>query len=131
MLGNCYIDLLQYEHALEHYFKVEILSPENKKVLRPIAWCCFVLGKLELSRNYFQLILAEMPGANDLVNAGHVELCLGNKPKAMEYYSAAVLTAGFDVPQLSEMLDFDKQHLLSNGVEPAEIQLITDFLRFR
>jgi tetratricopeptide (TPR) repeat protein len=131
MLGNCYLDLHQYEKALDHYFKVEILSPENKKILRPISWCCFVLGKLDLANNYIQLILAEKPTANDMINAGHIELCLGNKHKAMEYYISAVSSGEISLQQFTETLDFDKVYLTANGVDRIEIQLITDYLRFR
>jgi tetratricopeptide (TPR) repeat protein len=131
MLGNCYLDMQQYDAALEHYFRVEFLSPENKKVLRPIAWCCFVLGKLDLALNYFQLIRAEGATANDLINSGHVELCLGNKPKAMEYYISAISSGNLMLIQFVETLDFDKHHLIANGVDPAEIQLISDYIRFR
>jgi len=131
MLGNCYLDLHQFDTALDHYFKVEILSPENKKILRPIAWCCFVLGKLDLAHNYFQLILEEESTANDLINSGHVELCMGNKLKAMERYIAAISTGEISLLQFAETLDFDKNYLVSNGVDPTEIQLITDYLRFR
>lgn len=131
MLGNCCLDLHQYDIALDHYFKAEILAPENKKVLRPIAWCCFVLGKLDLAHNYFQLILAEETTANDKINAGHVELSSGNKPKAMEYYLAAISSGEISLAQFAETLDFDKHYLVANGVDPTEIQLITDYLRFR
>jgi len=131
MLGNCYLDKQQYDTALEHYFRVEFLSPENKKVLRPIAWCCFVLGKLDLALNYLKTIIAEETVTNDLINAGHVELCIGNKPKAMEYYLAAISTGNISLSQFSETLEFDKSHLITNGVDPTEIQLIADFIRFR
>jgi len=131
MLGNCYLDLHQFDTALEHYFKAEILSPENKKVLRPIAWCCFVLNKLDLALNYFQLIIDEGPTSNDLINAGHVELCYGNKPKAMERYISAISSGEISLVQFAETLDFDKHYLISNGVDRTEIQLITDYLRFR
>jgi tetratricopeptide (TPR) repeat protein len=131
MLGNCYLDLHQFEMALDHYFKAEILAPENKKVLRPIAWCCFVLVKLDLALTYCQLILNEDPTSNDLINAGHVELCLGNKPKAMERYISAIASGGINLLQFTETLDFDKRYLIANGVDPTDIQLITDYLRFR
>lgn len=131
MLGNCYLDLNQFDKALDHYFKVEILSPDNKKVLRPIAWCCFVLGKLDLAKNYFQLIAGEGLTANDLINAGHIELCLGNKPKAMENYMAALRSGEINLRQFTETLDFDKHFLVANGVDATEIQLISDYLRFK
>jgi len=131
MLANCYLDLHQFDIALPHYFKTEFLAPENKKVLRPIAWCCFVLGKLDLSRNYLQQILQEDGNANDLINAGHVELCCRNKPKALEYYISAIASETISLVKFSEILDFDKQHLVANGVESSEIQLIADYLRYR
>lgn len=131
MLGNCYLDMHQFDAALDHYFKAEILSPENKKVLRPIAWCCFVLNKLDLAQNYFELILSDQPTPNDLINAGHVELCICNKPKAIELYSVAISTGDISLMQFAETLDFDKHYLTANGVDPTEIQLISDYLRFR
>lgn len=131
MLGNCYLDQHQYDKALEHYFRAEILSPENKKMLRPIAWCCFVLGKLDLAANYLNLILSGDFVANDLINAGHVELCQGNKPKAMENYISALSKGGISLNQFTETLEFDKQYLIANGVDHTDIQLITDYIRYR
>lgn len=131
MLGNCYLDIQNYPLALEHYFKVEVLAPENKKVLRPIAWCCFVLGKLDLASSYMKMILSENPNANDLINAGHIELCLGNKPRAMEYYLSSIASGSINLDQFSKTLQFDTKHLLFNGIESSEIQLITDYIRFR
>ncbi len=131
MLGNCYLDQQEYNVALDHYFRAEFLAPENKKVLRPIAWCCFVLGKLDIARNYLQLIHSDQPTANDLVNMGHIELCTGNKPKAMEYYLGAISMGTLSLKQFAETLEFDRIHMLRNSVDPAELLLITDYLRFR
>jgi len=131
MLGNCYLDLEQYEVALNHYFKVEILSPENKKILRPIAWCCFVSGKHDLAYNYLQTVMLDDCTANDLVNAGHVTLCIGNKPKAINYYLSAIAKDGYSFKQFLETFDFDKHFLITNGVDASEIQFIIDFIRFK
>lgn len=131
MLGNCYLDLEQYEVALQHYFRVEILSPENKKIQRPIAWCCFVLGKLDLAHNYLQNIMSNDCTANDLMNIGHIEFCTGNKPKAIHSYLSAIATEGYSFKHFTEALDFDKQYLINNGVDPTEIQLIVDYIRFK
>ncbi|MFZ4546023.1 MAG: tetratricopeptide repeat protein [Bacteroidales bacterium] len=131
MLGNCYLDLEQYEVALNHYFKVEILSPENKKILRPIAWCCFVSGKLDLAHNYIQTIMLDHCTANDLVNAGHIEFCLGNKPKAINYYLSSIATENYSFKQFIETFDFDKHFLVANGIDPSQIQFIIDFIRYK
>jgi hypothetical protein len=90
-----------------------------------------VLEKLDLAFNYFQLIIADEPTSNDLINAGHVELSLGNKPKAMEYYLAAISLGNLSLAQFAESLDFDKHFLIANGIDPTEIQLIADFIQFR
>ncbi|MEI8048831.1 MAG: tetratricopeptide repeat protein [Bacteroidota bacterium] len=131
MLGNCYLDLQEYEKALDHYFRAEILSPENKKVLRPIAWCCFTLGKLDLASNYYQSILAGNYNSNDLVNAGHIELCVKNKPKAIEYYLSAISSKEISFRQFSDTLDFDSKYLIANGLDLTEIQLIKDFVQYK
>jgi tetratricopeptide (TPR) repeat protein len=131
MLGNCYLDLTEYEKALSHYFRVELLSPENTKVLRPIAWCCFVLGKPDISKSYYQRILDGDSTPDDLINAAHVELSLGNKPKATEYYLAALSSGKVSFQQFIETLDADSNHLISCGVEPSEIRLMADYLRYR
>jgi hypothetical protein len=66
-----------------------------------------------------------------MINAAHVELCLGNKPKAMENYVAALRTGEISLAQFTETLDFDKHFLIANGVETTEIQLISDYIRFK
>ena len=65
------------------------------------------------------------------MNAGHVELCVGNKPKAMENYISALSHGSVTLAQFIETLDFDKKYLITNGIDPTEIQLITDYIRFR
>lgn len=45
-IGQCHLQLQNYEEALKYYFKVEFLDPSNQNVWKPIAWCCFILGKI-------------------------------------------------------------------------------------
>ncbi|NJK87464.1 MAG: tetratricopeptide repeat protein [Bacteroidales bacterium] len=59
MLGQTCIELEDFEKALNYFYKVEYLSPDNFKVLRPIAWCSFVLGKLESAKKYAEKIMAK------------------------------------------------------------------------
>jgi tetratricopeptide (TPR) repeat protein len=131
MTGNCYLDLKQVDQALEQYFKVEFMAPDNKKVMKPIAWCSLVLGKLEIARNYASAILAEDPTAHDYMHAGHVEYCLGNKLKAMEYYKASMSMGVISLPKFIEMLEADTEYLLANGMDFREIQFIADYLRYQ
>jgi len=131
MTGNCYLEMQNFESDLEHYFRVEFLAPDNKKVLRPIAWCCFVLGKLEMARNYMNTILKNDPNAQDFINAGHVEFCLFNKTKAMEYYQKAINEYDTSFARFNEILASDQEFLLANGVNPEEIPMISDYIRYK
>jgi len=130
MAGNCYLDLKQYEEALDHYFRVEFLAPDNKKVLRPIAWCCFVLNKLDIAKNYIDNILQSEPTAHDFINAGHIEYCQHNKTRAMEYYRKALSDKEMTFERFNEILGSDRDFLLANGVNPEEIPMISDYLRY-
>ena len=130
MAGNCYLDMKQFEAALDHYFRVEFLAPDNKKVLRPIAWCCFVLSKLDMARNYMETILQSEPTAHDYINAGHIEYCQYNKTKAMDYYRKAMSHKEMTFERFNEILGFDREYLLANGANPEEIPMISDYLRY-
>jgi tetratricopeptide (TPR) repeat protein len=127
--GNCYLDLLAYDKALEHYFRVEFLAPDNKKVLRPIAWCAFTSGKLEIAGNYFNAILSAGPGAHDYINAGHHALCRGDKPQAIALYKKSLELNEITFEKFLSVFSHDRPFLLQNGVEDEEIPLLLDYLR--
>ncbi len=128
--GNCLLDEKQFNEALDHYFRVEFLSPDNKKILRPISWCCLVLNKLELAQNYSNQVLLDEPSAHDFINAGHIELCLENKSKAMEFYRQSVEGDEISFARFNEILALDTEFLLMNGVNEEELPMISDYLRY-
>jgi tetratricopeptide (TPR) repeat protein len=130
MSGNCYLDKKLFEQALDHYFRVEFLAPENRKVIRPISWCLFVQNKLEMARDYMSRILEGDPMSHDYINAGHLELCLNNKPRAIEYYVQALKSSEISLNKFSEVLEFDREYLVSNGVDPIEIQFVIDYMQY-
>jgi tetratricopeptide (TPR) repeat protein len=131
MLGNCYVDQKNYAQALEHYFRVEFLAPDNKKVLRPISWCCFVMNKLEMAKNYMTAILENDPQPQDYINAGHIEFCLHNKTTAMDYYRLALNSEEISFEKFNETLAFDSEFLAANGANPEEFPMISDYLRYK
>jgi tetratricopeptide (TPR) repeat protein len=130
MAGNCYLDKHDYSRALEHYFQVEFLAPENRKVLRPISWCCFVQNKLEMAKTYMERIVLLEPGYQDMINAGHIEYCLGNRIKAMEYYRKAISGRSLELHEFKKIIEFDSRYLINNGVAEEEIPMISDFIRY-
>jgi tetratricopeptide (TPR) repeat protein len=109
-LGHTYFELKEYEEALKYYFKVEFLSPDDHRIQRPIAWCSFVLGKLDTAKKYFEKVTGEEGNQHDLLNLGHVEWCLGNKTRAIEFYRKSIRKADYNFDwlqrNLSLMLNF-------------------------
>ncbi|MFA6864061.1 MAG: tetratricopeptide repeat protein [Dysgonamonadaceae bacterium] len=89
-IGHCFLELKEYEEALKNYFKVEWLDDTNRRVWRSIAWCSFLSHKFDVSQKYYAKILENEPNSHDYMNAGHVELCLKNMKKAMNYYSESI-----------------------------------------
>jgi tetratricopeptide (TPR) repeat protein len=127
--AHSYLDLKEYDKALEHYFKVEFLAPDNKKVLRPIAWCSFTTGKIEIASNYSAAIMDSDPGVHDYINAGHLALCQGDKPKAITLYRKSFESKEISFDKFLSVFSHDQPYLILNGVDKNEIPLLLDYLR--
>jgi len=128
-LGHSYLRVEEYEKALQHYFKVEYFAPSNTMILRPIAWCSFVLAKFENAQKYYEK-LREKNQANqfDFLNMGHVEWCLNNTEKAVEFYKEAYSLGARDNLKFKQNFYEDKPYLIKHGVPELEIGLMLDFL---
>jgi tetratricopeptide (TPR) repeat protein len=132
-IAQCHIQNHDYETALQIYTKLRFFMPANLRVLRPIAYCMFVLGRLEEAEEAYDSILAD-PGKKtmyDYMNAGHVKLCLGKRKHATELYKLSVM--GIDAPwtPFFHALDEDTKWLLKNGLKPEEVPLLKDFLMYQ
>ncbi len=132
-VGQCYLNLKDYEQALHQYARLRFFLPDNLKVLRPIAYCQFVLGKPELAIELYAQImsLTSNPSAYDLMNAGHVRLCLRQPKEALHLYRQSFLQNSPGRSQLMEAFDEDSQFLVKNGIPAGEIPLIRDYLMFQ
>ncbi len=130
-IGHSYLDIENYEKALEYYFKVELLAEQNKKVLRPIAWCSFVMGKFETARKYLISLIAEDANKYDFMNLGHVEWCLGNREAAIKNYKLSVNRSDNNIKSFLAGFEDDKKFLLKYGIEGKEISLVLDYLKYQ
>lgn len=129
-IGHCYLDLGQYDKALNSYFKVELLDTKHTKAWRPIAWTAFLLRKFDMSRKYYQQILSEKPTVHDYMNAGHVELCLNNKKTALELYlNAAHKSESFE--KFIQLFEDDKNELVAAGIDMDFLPLLFDALKYK
>jgi len=128
-LGHVCFDLKEYEEALRYYFKVEFLAPDNHKIQRPIAWCSLMLGKPETAEKYFEKIISTEGNQHDLLNMGHVEWCMRNKMRAIEYYQKSIRKASYNFNWFSEEFTADSEILIQYGIDPVDIPLMRDYLR--
>jgi tetratricopeptide (TPR) repeat protein len=118
-----------YENALKYYFKVEFLAPANIKIQRPIAWCSFMLKKLDTAKKYFEKIIDIEGNRHDFLNLGHVEWYLGNKKAAIERYKQSIEKADFG--WFAKELSADSEILISYGIDPINIPLMRDYLKMQ
>lgn len=129
-IGHCYLELGDYEKALNSYFRVEVLETSSTKAWRPIAWTAFLLRKFDVSRNYYKQILAENPNMHDYLNAAHVELCSGNMKLAIDLYSSSLkLSSGFN--QFFDIFEEDKKELLKADVNSSLFPFLFDELKYK
>jgi tetratricopeptide (TPR) repeat protein len=128
-LAHTYFDMKDYENALKVYFKVEYMAPDNYKIQRPIAWCSFMLEKPEIAKKYFEKIVNANGNQHDLLNLGHVEWCLGNKQKAIEWYRQSLQKAEINFDWFSEEFMADSEILIRYGIDPVDIPLMLDYLK--
>ncbi|QRX64330.1 tetratricopeptide repeat protein [Dysgonomonadaceae bacterium zrk40] len=128
-IGHCHLELKQYEKALNDYFKVELLDSSNTRAWRSIAWCAFLSRKFDVAHNYYERILAQKPNAHDYLNAGHVELCLGNNGDTVTLYGRSQELAGSH-DKFRDMLAEDEEELQEAGVDTTILPVILDGMRY-
>ena len=129
-IGQCQMELKLYEDALKTYYKVEYLSPGNKKIWRPIGWCSFLLGKIPEAEKYYDRLISDQPNKYDLLNMGHVQWCLGHRKAALDYYKRSINDSENSEKEFMEAFDEDVQNLIKQGVNPDDVPIMLDQLRY-
>ena len=129
-IGQCQMELKLYEEALKSYYKVEYLSPGNKKIWRPIGWCSFLLGKISEAEKYYDRLISDQPNKYDLLNMGHVQWCLGKRKAALDYYKSSINDSDSSEKDFMEAFDEDVQNLIKQGVDPDDVPIMLDQLRY-
>lgn len=131
-VAQCYLNLKDYEEAEQAYVKLSFFNPDSMKLLRPLAWCHFVLGRLEQASSEYETLLnaTDVPSSYDLMNAGHTQLCMGNRTKALDFYRRSLENKSPGTEELMSAFDEDAYYLIRNGISGAEIPLIKDHLLF-
>ena len=129
-IGHCQVELGLFDNALKSFFKVEYLSPGNKKIWRPIGWCSLLVGKTDQAQSYYQKLIEEMPNKYDLMNMGHVQWCKGNRKEALEFYKKSIKNSDNSEAEFMEAFHEDLHHLLNLGIDPDDVPIMMDQLRY-
>jgi len=132
-IGQCHLSLKNFEEAMNSYSKVLYFQPGNLKVLRPIAYCQFVLGKLDHAEESYRKILSgsDSPAPFDLMNAGHVLLCLNKRKEALTLYKKSKSDLFFATNSFQSAFEEDIPYLLKNGINGEDLPLLMDYLLFQ
>ncbi len=129
-IGHCLLELGEFDEALKSYFKVEYLEPGNNRVWRPIGWCSFVVGKKEQAGKYFGKLLEEAPGKHDFMNMGHLQWSLGKRKEALGFYKKSITRTDFTEREFFEVFEEDLPYLIKQGVDPEDVPIMLDQLRY-
>lgn len=127
--GHCYMELGKYRKALAEYFKVEFLDEKSHRALRPIAWCSFLAGDYDRSRDYYSRLEAVTPlTPEDILNMGHLEMATGNYRLAVDRYRATLDMLKHDTSRFASMMQADLPALRAAGVPDLVTGLVLDTL---
>ncbi len=119
-----------YEQAQKYYLEIE-QAAGTLAAKRPVAWCAFLLGKIDMAEHYYQAIEEEAPNHYDLMNMGHVQWVLGHTQNAVDYYIRSIRAEGNSLKRFLIGFEEDKTHLQTNGVDPETIPLVIDYMRYQ
>lgn len=127
--GKCLEHMELYMEALDLYYKLDILQPNNRQVLRSIAWCSFISGQMEQARSYYEKLKA-LPSAMQMVdylNYGHYYFVQGERMEAYQYYVQALRMCD-TIKVFLKTFRPDRRILLEKGIPTPDIYLMEDQL---
>ncbi|MDD3356584.1 MAG: hypothetical protein PHP72_06695, partial [Dysgonamonadaceae bacterium] len=89
----------------------------------------FLSHKFDVSQKYYAKILENEPNSHDYMNAGHVELCLKNMKKAMNYYSESIKKMK-NMKSFKSLLKEDFNELRLAGVDLSILPALLDKIAY-
>jgi len=61
---------------------------------------------------------------------GHLEWCEGNRNEAIECYRKSLTAGKIDIEEFLTVFEQDREQLLKQGIDPEEIPILLDRLRY-
>jgi hypothetical protein len=80
---------------------------------------------------YNDILSSDPSSPYDCMNAGHVQLCLGNRKAALNLYNKCFKDSTFLPELFIAAFEEDRPYLEKNGVNKEELPLILDYLLFQ
>ncbi|MCR4765202.1 MAG: hypothetical protein K5856_03395 [Bacteroidaceae bacterium] len=129
-LGQRLMKDKKFNEALSYFYKVDLIQDDNVKVWRGIAWCSFVIDKIEQAQKYCEKLIAlKHPAANDWLNAGHVAWCRQDFKQALSYYRNAAKEAAHEPStNIYELFKEDQELMEQKGIDTTDYLLVQDLL---
>ena len=126
-IGHILLEQSHTSEALQQYYKADLMESARHRAWRPIAWCSFLLSDYERALDYYDRIENEdRPSPQDLLNHGHVLLCLGRMEEAIATYRKSLELMNGDTAKFREAFKGDAMELRLHGVSTVDQALIPD-----
>jgi len=88
-IGYCYFKIGENKESISYLKEIELLANEEKH--STLGWRYFTMGELNIAKIHLEKVVdRENPKKHDLVNLGHVFMCLGFKDKALKLYQKSI-----------------------------------------
>ena len=126
-VGHVLLEQNNTADALQQYYKADLMDGAAHRAWRPIAWCSFVLSDYQRALDYYDRIAHDdKPSAQDMLNRGHVLLCMGRMREAIQAYRRSLKFMDGDAAKFREAFKGDAAELGAHGVSTVDQALILD-----
>lgn len=129
-IGNCYLEMDQFEEAAKYYYKVNYLDPKSQRGCRQLAWCLMMQREFEKAKQIYDEILVSNPTPDDYLNMGHLSLATSDDNNAINYYRMCISTGGCTLKDFATKLNNDVEAFSQMGLDPDIIPLIVDAISY-
>jgi len=130
--AQCLSTLERYDDALQLFFKLDMLEPDEISHKRGLGWCALMLGKVDVALRYSEEVaLSKEATLRDYMNYAHSLLVNKRRAEAVKYYKKSQLFNAKYIDSISLYTDFseDTAILIEKGlVTREELSLLLDCL---
>lgn len=125
----CLTNLSQYDEALKLLYKLNYESPDDLDVSRVLAWTLVGAARYDQAAAIYQeLLVADSPQADDLLNYGYCLWFSGRPAEAADHFKRYAQADGITFDAQKEFLHTEARLIRQHGVSEVEVRLMIDFL---